>query len=129
MIDKALMVIMFMYAATFGILIGQYIFADVFGITLRNHEGVEITSELVSLIRVNDLNTLTNAIISSDFSNIIQNVTTVAAVTWELLQIITGTYVFQILLLLGVPLIAVAPMIILYALLVGRLIIGYVRGL
>ena len=118
-----------MYAATFGILIGQYIFADVFGITLRNHEGTAIQSEIISLIRVNDLNTLTNAIISSDFSNITQNVTTVAAVTWELLQILTGTYIFNLLFLLGVPLIAISPMIILYALLLARLIIGYVRGL
>lgn len=118
-----------MYAASFGILIAQYIFADVFGITMRNHEGEEIQSQIVALINVNDLNTFTNAIITSDFSNIIQNVTTVAAVTWELLQILTGTYIFGILNALGVPLIAITPMLILYVFLLVRLIIGYVRGL
>ena len=90
MIDKALMIIIFMYTLSFSILGVQYSVGDTFGITLTN---------------------------------------LAAFVAWELITLMTGTYIFYIMYLFGVPLIFVLGMTILYGFLLARAIIGYVRGI
>lgn len=49
-------------------------------------------------------------------------------VGWELLTILTGTYIFNFLLLMGVPSIIIAGLLLVYFIMVGRTIIALIRG-
>jgi hypothetical protein len=82
------------------------------------------------------VNERTTNIISADFQgnstyyDKVETFTTGAAfVAWELVTLMTGTYIFYIMYLFGVPLIFVLGMTILYGFLLARAIIGYVRGI
>lgn len=142
MIDKALILIMFMYAMSFGIYGAQYMLADPYGITLTTiptpdtPNGVPVKLHLKAFIDEATFNQRTanisegNFTTNSTFYDRVETFTTSAAfVGWELVQLITGTYVFQILVLFGVPDVFVTMIIALYTLLLARAIIGYVRGI
>ena len=130
------MVILFMYSVSFAVLGGQYVVADVFGVTLVNMNGEPIQSHIISFINTDSLNTQTAKIVAADFTenttyyNKIETFTTGAAyVAWELITILTGTYIFNFMYLMGVPLYFVAGFVFLYGILLARAIIGYVRGI
>jgi len=136
LIDKALMVIIFMYAVGFSIVGVQYTLADVFGITLTNVEGVPIDSALRGFIKQDIINQQTENIVTANFTtnstffDRVETFTTGAAyVAWELITLMTGTYIFYIMLAFGVDEIFVGIFVILYVLLLARAILGYVRGI
>ena len=136
MIDKALMIIIFMYAVGFSMLGVQYTLADTFGITMTNMEGTPIKSALHGFIKDDEINERTQNIVSADFQgnstyyDKVETFTTGAAfVAWELVTLMTGTYIFYIMFLFGVPEIFVLVFVTLYVLLLARAIIGYVRGI
>ena len=136
MIDKALIVIIFMYAASFSILGIQYTVADVFGHDIKNLDGVPIKSALTGFIKQDELNLRSASIVSANFTgnstfyDRIETFTTGAAfVAWELITLMTGTYVFYILILFGVDEIFVLGFLAIYIILLSRAIIGYVRGI
>lgn len=135
MIEKALIIIIFMYAAGFGILAVQFTLGDVFGINLKNFEGADIKSNIVSIIRLDTLNELQANIVSGNFTEntttfdrVEQAVTAAAFVAWELILLMTGTYIFNIMLLLGIPAPIVGGFVFLYVLLLARAIMAYIRG-
>ena len=110
MIDKALMIIIFMYAVGFSMLGIQYTLADTFGITMTNMEGTPIKSALHGFIKDDNINERTQNIVSADFQgnstyyDRVETFTTGAAfVAWELVTLMTGTYIFYIMFLFGVP--------------------------
>uniref|UniRef100_A0AAT9J7B8 ORF41 n=1 Tax=Nitrosopumilaceae spindle-shaped virus TaxID=3065433 RepID=A0AAT9J7B8_9VIRU len=137
MIDKALTIIIAMYAIGFSMLGVQYTVASSFGVTMISPvTGEPIESALVGYIQEGEFNTRTQNIVGADFQgnstyyNKVETFTTSAAfVAWELIELMTGTYIFHILLLFGVPQIWVTLFIALYVLLLARAIIGYVRGI
>jgi hypothetical protein len=142
MIDKALIMIMFMYALSFSLYAGQYMLADPYGITLTtiptpdSPNGVPIKLHLKAFIDEGAFNQRTANISEGNFTSNstyydrVETFTTAAAfVGWELVQLLTGTYVFQILVLFGVPDLFVTMIIALYTLLLARAIIGYIRGI
>lgn len=130
--DKALMIVIFMYAAGFVFLGVQFTFADVFYITMTNFEGVPIKSALHGFINDENINERTSNIISADYNtnstyyDRIETFTTGGAfVVWELITLMTGTHIFYIMLLFGVPEIFILVFVTIYALLLARAIIGY----
>ena len=130
------MIIIFMYATSMSLLGGQYVLGDVFGITLTNIDGVPIESHLLGFINEDELNERSANIASADFQgnstyyDRVETFTTAAAfIAWELITLLTGTYIFNFLYLMGVPLIFVSIFVTLYMLLLARAIIGYVRGI
>lgn len=136
MIDKALMIIIFMYAVGFSMLGIQYTLADTFGITMTNMEGTPIKSALHGFIKDDEINERTQNIVSANFQgnstyfDKVETFTTGAAfVAWELVTLMTGTYIFYIMFLFGVPEIFVLVFVTLYVLLLARAILGYVRGI
>lgn len=136
MIEKALIVIIFMYATSFGVLGAQYVLGDIFGVQIKNYEGVPIESNLLDIVRLDNLNAITANIVSANytenqtsFDRIEDSTTAAAFVAWELVLLMTGTYIFNILILFGVPEIIVAGMVIIYVLLLARAIIAYIRGI
>ena len=55
MIEKALIIIIFMYALNFSMLGIQFMYADVVGHEMVNHEGVPITSNIQNYINISQL--------------------------------------------------------------------------
>ena len=136
MIDKALGILIFVYALSFSILGVQYTVADTFGVTLTNLDGTPVKSAIHGFMKMDRVNERTTNIIAADFQgnstyyDKVETFTTGAAfVAWELVTLMTGTYVFYVMYLYGVPLIFVLGMTILYGFLLARAIIGYVRGI
>jgi len=136
MIDNALKIVIFMYAAGFSLLGVQYTMADTIGLEMTNLDGTPIKSALHGFINDDEINTRTQNIVSADFQgnstyyDKVETFTTGAAfVAWELVSLMTGTYIFYIMFLFGVPEIFVLVFVTLYALLLARAILGYVRGI
>jgi len=128
--------VMFMYAVSFSMLAGQYMIGDVFGITIRNYQGDEMKSNLLTFIDQNQLNAVTTNIANATDA---QNSTLAAVenafqvgfnVGVELVTILTGTYIFNVVYFFLGPdsAIIIAGLVILYALLVGRALIALIRG-
>lgn len=134
MIEKPLMIIIFMYAVSFSLLTGQYVLGDVFGITLVNYQGTEIRSAILDSIKQDTLNEVTSNIANVNSTRnmtldaVAQSFDIGLRIGFELLTILTGTYLFNVLYLLGVPPIMIAGFVVIYAIMVGRAIIAYVRG-
>lgn len=136
MMEKALIIIIFMYAASFSIYGAQYVVGDVFGITLKSYEGVALKSYLLDFFNEGSINTVTENIQTANFTgnttyyNKIETFTTAAAyIAWELVTLLTGLYIFNFIYLMGIPLIFVVPIVILYLFILSRAIIGYIRGI
>lgn len=130
MIEKALIIIIFMYCSSFGLLSAQYLWGDMLGVTLRNQDGVAIGESVQTIIHLDKLNSGTQGITSLNQTGITTNpITTAANLTWGMVQILTGTYIFSVLSLFGIPGILVAGITIIYSLLLFRAIIGYLRGI
>lgn len=124
-----------MYAASLSIMGVQYVIADVFHVELTNLDGVPITSSIVGFIGQSEFNQRMINIVQANFTSNstfyskIETFTTGAAfVAWELVTLLTGTYIFNFLYLMGVPLIFVMAFLMLYLFLLARAILGYVRG-
>ena len=130
--DKALIVIMFMYSISFGILTAQYVYADAYGITLVDFQGHPIRDIFVQIANMNQFNAEQTQINQLNSTNIVTNpfgtANAIVNISLTLVELASGTYVFQILYLLGVPGIFLAGMIGLYIFLLGRAVLGWLRG-
>jgi|APSaa5957512535_1039671.scaffolds.fasta_scaffold111497_2 hypothetical protein len=130
MIEKPLIIIVFLYASSFGLLGAQYVLADTFGIALVNFEGVEIQSNLLDIINEDSLNSVTGNLNTLNQTTIETDpITAAGELLWDVLTILTGTYVFNLLSLLGVPDIIIAGMVIIYAIMLFRTLIALLRGI
>ena len=149
MIDKTLVIIIFMYAISFSILGIQYELGDIYGVTLvtivdlRDSSGNIVTpagtaieSSLLGFINQGELNQRAINIVQGNFTgnttyyDKVETFTTGAAfVAWELVTLLSGTYIFNMMYLLGVPLYFVIGFLALYLFLLARTIIGLVRGI
>jgi len=130
MIEKALIIIIFMYSMSFSMLGVQYILGDVFDITMTSMTGVPIRSNLLSITDVDTLNIL-GANVTGTNATVIRTdpITAAAEMAYEIFLLITGTYVFNMLLLFDVPVVFVAGLILIYVMLMMRAVIGYLRGI
>lgn len=134
MIEKPLMIIIFMYSIGFGIVIVQYLYADVINQRLVIN-GVDLTSNIITISKINDINTMStnikNAPTQTNSSlTAIENAYNIAIkIGLELLMLLTGTYIFNILYLLGIPVIVIVPFVIIYVFMLGRTLIAYLRGI
>lgn len=129
MIEKSLIIIIAMYGLSFSLLGVQYTLADVFGITLTNWEGVEIKSTVLSMVDIDALNQNTLNVINTNETTIKTDpIIGAANITWELFQLLTGTYIFNILFLFSVPIVFVGGFVFIYVILLVRALIGYLRG-
>ena len=136
MIDKPLIIIIFTYALSFSILGIQFEVADVWKKTLVNFEGEPIESHIVNFINQDELNQRSVNMVNANFTgnstyySKIETFTTGAAfVAWELITLLSGLYIFNFVYLMGVPQYFVVGLVMLYLILLGRAIVGYVRGI
>lgn len=127
---KGLMAILFVYACSFGVLAAQYVFADVYHITLYDFQGNPITSQILQLINQVLLNKVSTNIVTQDQVDLFNNpITKAVQIGWEIFLLVTGLYPFSLAYLLGVPPIALAGMGFIYIIIVGYGIIAIMRGL
>ena len=98
--------------------------------------GAPIKSDIVGYLQQAEFNSKTSNIVNasytanSTFFDKVETFTTAAAyVAWELIALMTGTFIFNIMLAMGVPPWFVTAFIALYILLLSRAILGYVRGI
>lgn len=130
MIEKSLIIIIFLYAASFSLLGAQYIWADVFHITMTNTAGQPLKNNLLTDIHPTTLNTISNSTLQTNSQNIIANVVQNAAgVAWDLVLLVTGTYIFDVLAQVGVPTIFIVGFVAIYVFLLMRSILGWIRGI
>ena len=115
----------------------EYTLGQVYHVELVSPvSGEPINSSIVGYLQQDDLNTRTQNIVTanyttnSTFFDKVETFTTGAAfVAWELIGLMTGTYIFWIMGLFGVPTWMITMFVTLYILLLARSIIGYVRGI
>ena len=129
MIEKSLIIIIFMYAISFSLLGGQYVMST-FGVTMVNYEGTPITSNLEIIIKPDRLNTITDNLNNINGTTAESDpVGTAAGLVVDIIGLLTGSYIFNLLFLFGVPSIFIGGMVILYAFMLFRTLIGYLRGI
>ena len=138
MIDKALIIVFVFYALGFMIIGLEYSVNQVYHVEMVSPltgEPME-TSSIVGYLQNSEFNAQTEQIVTANFTtnstfySKVETFTTGAAyVAWELIGLMTGTYIFNIMLQMGVPAWFVTAFVALYILLLARAIIGYVRGI
>jgi hypothetical protein len=136
LIEKALMILIFMYAVSFSALAGQYFIGDVLDMELTNWQGAPIRSGILDFLNQDTLNEVTSDIanVNNTRNNTLDAVTQSfelgLTIGFDLLTLLTGTYIFNLMyLLLGEQSgIFIAGFVAIYAILLGRAIIAYLRG-
>ena len=129
MIEKALIIVVFMYATSFSMIAGQYMLGDVFGVTMVNFEGIEVRSNILDVINEGNLNSVTGNLNTLNQTTIESNpITAAGEFVWDVITLLTGTYIFNMLLFFGVPPIFIGGMVIIYSIMLFRTLIGYLRG-
>ena len=137
MINKSLTVMIAMYSISMMILVGQYMFADPYGITLTNYKGETIPIPLQNILRIDVFNLAATNIVETNFNGTVNGEPfnkvvdfnqSMAYSVFELGTILSGTYVFHILHFMGVPTLVVLAFTIPYTFLLIRTFVGFLRG-
>jgi hypothetical protein len=131
MIDKTLFIIICMYTFSFSLLGAQYM-ADAYGVTITAPDGTPIRATLLDVTDTTTVNTLTtNATCVTPDCNtefILEPIIVGAKLAWNFFQILTGTLIFNILFLFGVPEIFIGGIAIVYSFLMINTVIAKIRG-
>ena len=133
--DKALYIVIFFYAAGIMMVGIEYTAGQIVHVEMISPlTGEPVNTAIVGYLQLGDFDVRTENIVTgnytanSTFFDKIETFTTGAAfVAWELIGLMTGTFIFHIMLLFGVPVWMVTMFILLYVLLLARAIIGYVQ--
>lgn len=103
---------------------------SVYDITLVNVDGTPYESALLDIIDTDEINSVTNNLNTINGTQAETNPIEVAAgLVVDLIGILTGAYIFNVLWLAGIPDIFVNGVIVLYAFMLFRALIGYLRGI
>ena len=122
-----------MYVASVCFLGAQFM-ADSYGITLVNFEGVPIRSSILDFIHTDKLNAASTELIPQPTGNankttfILDPVLAGATFAWEIFQLFTGVYIFNLIYLFGVPAIYITAITIPYMILLFLFVIAKIRG-
>lgn len=130
MIEKSLIIIIFMYATSFSLLGAQYIWGDVFHVTMTNTSGQPLKNNLLNDIKTSTFNKVTNSTFNTNSTDIVANVIgNAGGIAWDMILLVSGTYIFDVLAQVGVPVIFIAGFVAIYIILLFRSIMGWIRGI
>lgn len=131
MIEKSLIIIMFMYTFSFVTLGIQYTLADSFGVTLVGADGQPIRSNVLDFVDTGNINTRTGAFVDANQTEMgLEPIVSAAGLVVEIFLLLTGTYIFNVLFfVIGISQVWVAGFVILYFFLLMRTIVAYLRGI
>jgi hypothetical protein len=129
MIDKPFYIILAAYSFSFGMLGAQFL-ADSYGITLTAPDGTPIKNELIVNLQQDQLNQFATNVSSSNNGTSwgLEPIIQAGNIATFIFYLVTGTYIFNILYLFGVPAIFIIPITVIYFILLGRSIIALIRG-
>lgn len=109
------------------LLAGQWAIADVFGITITDFYGHPLAPTVLSLVNVGALNSFQGNVTNTNPATLnVNTITTTATMLWQLFQLASGTYIFNVLFYLGVPAILVSGMTIVYFIFLMILVVSAV---
>lgn len=135
MIEKALFIAITMYALSFSLLIGQYVFADIVGMQMYSPiTGIPIQSAVLQYINTGTINSISSGVVNvnattpNTFTGIERAFQLGMTVGLDLFTLLTGTYIFNLLQIFGVPAIAILPLVALYVFLMIRAAMSYFRN-
>lgn len=135
MIDKSIMIIIFMYAASISYITMEYTIVDVFHLTVTNYNGDELSGGLVeNWLDLTTFNTVSQQIDNGTFNenttfyNKVETYATAgAAIAWNFVTLLSGLYILNFIAFIGVPPPLVIGIGILYVFLLARTIIGLLQ--
>jgi hypothetical protein len=133
--EKSLIIIMFAYSVSFGILGMQFIAADTFHLQIADFNGNPLKNNIIIGLgapTINAIETNSTCTTESCHSNAVNPITYLAVAAqfaWNLFLLITGLYIFSVLNELGIPLIFMVAFISLYTFLLVRSMMGWIRGI
>lgn len=131
---KALIALIFLYSMSFSMLTVQYVLGDVYGITITSFSGTPLKTNLLTFLHGDTLNTVTAQIANtpaqsnSTLDAITNSYNLAIGVGFEVAQLLTGTYIFNLLYLVDLPSIFVGELMILFVILMAIALIAYIRG-
>ena len=143
MIDKAFLMMVFMYILSFSTMAGIWMFADVLGVELLincsdgcANYGEPFKPAVLQWLGGGDVNEILGRSSTGDYTNSdnspfdrVLNFTTAAAhVAWDVIGLMTGTYFFTFMYFMGVPMIIAGGLMLVYSFFLVRAIFGYIRG-
>ena len=131
MIEKSLIIIIFVYASGIAILGGQYIWADVFHITMTNFQGQPLKNNILTDININTINNVGGSLVTNSTATVstVDYLGIIANIGIDLFLLASGLYIFDILAQLGVPIIFIVGFVVLYLFLLIRSVLGWARGI
>ena len=131
MIDNTLRIMMLMWMLSGILLATQYVLADEFGIIMKSWTGEELKPHLLTFIDEDLFDDASAKIVAGtdgSWDRAEDLDMTTGFVLWELVQLLSGTYIFNVLVLLGLPSAFVTALVVGYFLLLARTIVGLMRG-
>lgn len=145
MIEKPLIIIIVCYIASFSFLGVQLTVGDIIGVDMRtfdtdtgSYSGDEIRDSINGMSNEegtpysqlsNGTYIMTQITLGDESSVIDSPIATAAGIAFTIFQLMTGTYIFDMLVFLGVPVIFVGGIVMIYIILLSRTVIAYVRGI
>jgi len=115
---------------SFGLLGAQYVLADSFGVVMTSWDGTPLKSNILQVADYDRFTSISENVLLTNSTTIRTNpVIAAAEIIYELFQLLTGTYIFQILALLGIPAIFVTAFVFIYFIFMIRAITLFLRGI
>ena len=137
----------FMWTSSFMALGTQWMIGDVMGVEMTvncydttalctNVRGTPMKPYILDFIDEGNINELTERAVggnynnpdASEFDKVLNFTTAAAHVAWDIIGLLSGTFIFGYLYYSGVPLILVVGIALIYIIFLVRAIIGYIRG-
>jgi len=136
-VDKSLIIIIFMYSVSIVVLTGQYMIADVFNFTLVSPvTGAPMTSAIISDVNPNQIQSFENnatstarpALFNCFGLQICTQLEFWGNLFFNIWTIMTGSKIWDILIFFGIPGIFVLAILTPYYILLFRTFIGYAKN-
>lgn len=135
MLDKALFIVLSIYAISVCYITVEWTVVDVIHVDVKNYRGETLNSTLVNtFMDMETFNAQSLLIINgtfdqntTDYNRVETSITAAAAVAWNLIILLSGLGIFTLLYFVGVPLPLVVGLAVLYMLLLARAIFGYLN--
>lgn len=127
--EKALLVMIFFYLASFMLLGVQFMLGDIYGKDMVNWKGDIMRSSVLDYLDEDNFNSKTQAALDADkTSTLLDTFIGAATIGWDFFLFLSGTYIFTLLVFFGIPEIIVAAIVATYLVLLVRALIGLIRG-
>lgn len=138
-----------MYTASFCLLGTQYIFGDILNIDMATlvdvydpvtgdttPAGTPMKSYLIGFINTGTIDSVADRVTTGDYTNsdvsfvdrFISFAVIAAYIAWDVITLLSGTYIFNLVFMMGIPYVFVFGFVVIYVLTVMRAAVTLIRG-